>query len=205
VFWFGMAMCDDQSAPNPGGSPIARPNILCTPASDTNIYDSPDASNPRYIGKHPGVAFMELQFYPLAWFFGNSPTQWIAALNIDSDSENQNTGQGNNQACGGAIEYVNFAFIKTDGIPFPPSSPSPLGPPVSTNDKTLFMNPGDELLVTLEDTAHGLKTTVQNLTTGQTGFMVSSAANGFAEILFDPNGTNCHFATHHITYDFHPM
>jgi hypothetical protein len=205
AFWFGMAMCDDQSAPNPGGSPIAGPNILCTPASDANIYDSPHASNPRYIGKHPGVAFTELQFYPPGWFFGNSTTQWTAALNIDSDSENQNTGQGNNQACGGAIEYVNFAFIQTDGIPFPPGSPSPLGPLVSTNANTLFMNPGDELIVTLADTPHGLKTTVQDLTTGQTGFMVSSAANGFAEILFDPNGTNCDSATHNIPYDFHPM
>ena len=35
--------------------------------------------------------------------------------------------------------------------------------------------------------------------------MVSSAANGFAEILFDPTGNNCDFATHNIPYDFHPM
>jgi hypothetical protein len=35
--------------------------------------------------------------------------------------------------------------------------------------------------------------------------MVASAANGFAEILFDPNGNNCDFATHNLTYDFHPM
>jgi hypothetical protein len=32
TFWVGMAMCDDQSAPNPGGS-SAGPNILCTPDS----------------------------------------------------------------------------------------------------------------------------------------------------------------------------
>jgi hypothetical protein len=205
AFWFGMAMCDDQSAPNPGGSPGAGPNIKCVPDSDTNIYDSSNPKKKDYIGRHPGSAFMEMQFYPPGWINSNSPTQWTAALNIDSDSENQNTGQPNNAVCGGAIEYVNFAFIQTDGIPFPPGSPSPLGPFVSTNANTLFMNPGDDLVVTLVDTAHGLKVTVRDVTTGQTGFMVSSAANGFAEILFDPNGDNCDFATHNLPYDFHPM
>ena len=90
-------------------------------------------------------------------------------------------------------------------MPFPPGSPSPLGPFVALNSETLFMNSGDELVVTLEDTAHGLKITVDDLTSGESGFMVSSAANGFAEILYDPNGTNCDFATHNIAYNFHPM
>src|SRR5271165_2079973 len=39
AFWFGMAMCDDQSSPNPGGSPSAGPNIKCVPDSDANVYD----------------------------------------------------------------------------------------------------------------------------------------------------------------------
>jgi hypothetical protein len=205
AFWFGMAMCDDQSAPNPGGSPSAGPNNKCIADSDQNVYTSTDPSDSHYIGKHPGAGFMEMQFYPPGWFDSNSATQWTAALNIDSLSENYNTGQGNNAACGGAIEYVNFAFIQTDGIPFPPGSPSPLGPFVSTNANTLFMNPGDELIVTLNDTEHGLKVVVQDVTSGQTGFMVASAANGFAQILFDPNGTDCDFATHNLPYDFHPM
>jgi hypothetical protein len=80
---------------------------------------------------------MEMQFYPPGWITSNSATQWAAALNIDSLSENYNTGQGNN-ACGGAIEYVNFAYIQTDGTPYPPGSPSPLGPFVQTNANTLF-------------------------------------------------------------------
>ena len=204
AFWFGMAMCDDQSAPNPGGS-LVGPNILCTPDSNSNIFDSTDPGRPDYIGKHPGTAFMEMQFYPPGWFISPDPAHWTAALNIDSLSENMNTGQGNNAACGGAIEYVNFAFIQRDGKPFPPGSPSPLGPVVQLDEQTLRMNPGDELLVTLQDTEHGLKVTVDDLTTGQSGFMVSSAENGFAEILFDPNGDNCNFDTHNITYDFHPM
>lgn len=211
AFWLGMAMCDDQSAPNPGGSSIG-PNIRCIPDSDKNIFDGSDPTKRDYIGEHPGTAFMEMQFYPPGWITSNSLTQWTAALNIDSLSENLNTagtgaygGQGNNAACGGDIEYVNFAYIQMDGKPYPPGSPSPLGPLVSTDAETLFMNPGDELLVTLTDTEHGLKVTVQDLTTGQSGFMIASSANGFAEILFDPNGNNCDFSTHNLPYDFHPM
>jgi hypothetical protein len=213
AFWFGMAMCDDQGNPNPGGAP-GRPNIPCAPDSDSNIFDSPDPAAPDYIGNHPGTAFMEMQFYPPGWFFSNSgvidadsATKWTAALNIDSFQSNDNTGQGNNAACAAITggEYVNFAFIQRDGVPFPPGSPSPLNPAVvSTNANTLRMNGGDELIVTLTDTASGLKVTVQDLTTGQTGFMVASGANGFASVKWDPNGTNCDEATHELRHDFHP-
>lgn len=205
TFWVGMAMCDDQSAPNPGGSSVGA-NILCTPDSDSNIFDGSDPTKADYIGKHPGTAFMEMQFYPPGWFRSCDITRWCGALNIDSLSENMNTGQGNNAACGGAVEYVNFAYIQKDGIPFPPGSPSPLIPVFpATNAQTLFMNSGDELEVILQDTAHGLKITVNDLTTHESGFMVASAANLFSEILFDPNGTTCDIATHNIPHDFHPM
>jgi hypothetical protein len=209
AFWFGMAMCDDQGNPNPGGAP-GRPNIPCAPASDRNIFDSPNPAAPDYIGNHPGTAFMEMQFYPPGWLFAlfgqGTATQWTAALNIDSFQTNDNTGQTNNAACSAITndEYVNFAFIQTDGVPFPAGSPSPLGPLVSTNANTLLMNPGDELIVTLADTAQGLKVTVQDVTTGQTGFMVASGANGFASVKWDPNGNNCDFATHNLAHDFHP-
>jgi hypothetical protein len=209
AFWFGMAMCDDQGNPNPGGSP-QFPNIPCAPTSDSNIFDSPDPTAPDYIGRHPGTAFMEMQFYPPGWLFAlfgeGTATQWTAALNIDSFQSNDNTGGLNNPACRAITrdEYVNFAFIQTDGVPFPAGSPSPLGPPVSTNDKTLLMNPGDELIVTLEDTTQGLKITVQDVTSGHSGFMVASGANGFASVKWDPSGTNCDFATHNLAHDFHP-
>jgi len=212
AFWFGMAMCDDQGNPNPGGAP-GRPNIPCAPDSDSNIFDSPDPAAPDYIGNHPGTAFMEMQFYPPGWINSNSgvidadsATKWTAALNIDSFQSNDNTGQGNNAACVAFTngEYVNFAYIQTDGVPFPAGSPSPLGPFVSTNDKTLRMNGGDQLIVTIADTEHGLKVTIKDLTTGQTGFMVASGANGFASVLWDPNGNNCDFATHNLAHDFHP-
>src|SRR5215831_666603 len=61
AFWFGMAMCDDQSAPNPGGSTVGA-NVPCTGDSDANIFNSPDLTSPSYIGRHPGTAFMEMQF-----------------------------------------------------------------------------------------------------------------------------------------------
>ena len=103
AFWFGMAMCDDQSAPNPGGSTLGR-TVPCTSDSDTNIFNSSDPKSPSYIGRHPGTAFMEMQFYPPGWApwpAGNScaATQWCAALNIDSLSQNLNTGQQLNPTC----------------------------------------------------------------------------------------------------------
>src|SRR6266550_8458977 len=69
AFWFGMAMCDTQSYPE------LLPN--CKPDSDSNIVDP--AISPR----HPGVAFMEMQFYPPGWAFfpqaggiSCDPTKW---------------------------------------------------------------------------------------------------------------------------------
>jgi hypothetical protein len=205
TFWFGMAMCDDQSAPNPGGSSVGR-NILCTPSSDLNIFDGRDSTAPDYIGKHPGTAFMEMQFYPPGWFIGCETDRWCSALTIDSLSQNQNTGLGNNKACGGAIEYVNRAFITKSGKPTGP--PAPLRQnhqSFTSNGDTLFYNPGDILRVVFRDTAHGLRVEIKDLTTGESGSMTASAANGFAEILYDPAGTNCNPATHNIPYDFHPM
>jgi hypothetical protein len=200
AFWFGMAMCDTQSFPEYTHS--------CQAASDSNIFDSPNPANAHYIGKHPGTAFMEMQFYPPGWLFTSfDPTHWAAALNVDSLSQDGNSGQPNNAQCQRfGVEYVNFALIQTDGIP--PGPPNPFdqnGNTFTPNANTLFMNPGDELIVTEEDTAQGLKITIQDLTTGQTGFMVASAQNGFGQILWDPNGTNCNPATHNLAYDFHPM
>jgi hypothetical protein len=89
AIWFGMALCDNQSAPEFTHAP-------CTPDSDTNIFDSGDVNDPHYIGKHPGTAFMELQFYPpgwVAWPPGAScdATKWCVALAIFSLSLDQNT------------------------------------------------------------------------------------------------------------------
>src|SRR6266581_9381040 len=53
AMWLGMALCDTQSYPEQVST--------CTPDSDSNIVD------PAVSPKHPGTAFMELQFYPPGW------------------------------------------------------------------------------------------------------------------------------------------
>jgi len=93
-------MCDDQSAPNPGGSSVG-PNILCTPNSDLNIFDGTDSTAPDYIGKHPGTAFMEMQFYPPGWFFSCDTTdRWCSALTIDSCRKTRTLGRATTQPAG---------------------------------------------------------------------------------------------------------
>ena len=52
AYWFGMIMCDTQSAPE-------FQHRTCKPDSDSNIFDSTDPSSSRYIGKAPGNAYME--------------------------------------------------------------------------------------------------------------------------------------------------
>lgn len=162
--WFGLPICDSDS----------YPQNRCRPDSDHN---SGLISNP----KASGSAFLELQFYPPGFppfqdAVSCSQTQWCVALTIDS-LECTFGFKTCNTSC---IEPVNFAYLQTDGVPAGPPSPqlvdvqSFLG-----NARTLTMNPGDVLSASLEDTAAGLKTTVVDRTTGRTGFMVASAANGF--------------------------
>src|SRR6266705_2370290 len=202
AFWFGMAMCDTQSDPNF--------TTTCTPDSDTNIFDNPNPSAPDYIGHHPGTAFMEMQFYPpgwVAWPPGHScdPTHYCAALNIDSFSDNANTGQINNAACLNTvgIEPVNFAFITKNGVAHAPANPvdATLATYTPNPRKDLFMNPGDTLIVDMHDTASGFEVVIHDLTTGETGSMTASVRNGFGQVKFDPNSTTCQ----NIPYAFHPM
>src|SRR5579885_250179 len=196
AFWFGMAMCDTQSFPEQVST--------CTPDSDSNIVD------PAVSPNHPGTAFMEMQFYPPGWVpwpagVSCDPTQWCAELNIDSLSENPVTGQTNNATCLAqvGIEPVNFAFITKNGVSQAPANPvqSTLATFTADPTKDLFMNSGDQLAVDLHDTANGLTVIIRDLSTGQTGSMTASAANGFGQVKFDPSGTSCT----NIPYDFHPM
>ena len=58
----------------------------------------PEPDKPDYIGKHPGNAYMELQFYgpgyvPQFEGFGCTAHQYCAAMTIDSLASNQNTGR----------------------------------------------------------------------------------------------------------------
>jgi hypothetical protein len=85
---------------------------------------------------------------------------------------------------GNCIEPTNFAFIQTDGVPTGPPSPQLSNLATNTpNSKTLLMNPGDTIRARIFDAAvpggHALETRIDDLTTGQSGFMIASAANGF--------------------------
>jgi hypothetical protein len=196
TFWFGMAMCDTQS----------YPELLstCTPDSDTNIVDP--AISPR----HPGTAFMEMQFYPPGWVrwpAGDScdATKWCAALNIDSYDYNPVTGKPNNSACLSTvgIEPVNFAFITKSGMSQAPANPVDATTATYTPNpkKDLFMSSGDRLTLAMHDTAKGLHVEIHDMTTGESGSMTASAANGFGQVVYNPSGTTCQVNP----YDFHPM
>lgn len=206
AFWFGMAMCDTQSYP--------EHTTVCNPDTDANIFTSTNSADPKFMGNAPGVAFMEMQFYPPGWVLwpaGNScdATKWCAALNIDSLSENPITGQLNNATClsDAGLEYVNFAFITKNGVSHAPASPLLATLATFTPDpaKDFFMNSGDELIVKEYDTKSGLRIVVNDQTTHTSGSMTASAANGFGEVLFDPAGANCDPANHNLPTDFHPM
>jgi hypothetical protein len=199
--WFGMAMCDSQSFPEQVKT--------CPPDSDRNALD------PAVSPKHVGQAYMEMQFYPPGWVpwpawrvavgaSSCSPTQWCAAMNIDSLSLNPVTNRLNNPTCQAqaGVEYLNFAFITKSG-----KSQAPANPLDSTNStftpgsQDLFMNPGDHLKVAFTDTPSGEQVMISDLTTGQTGSMTASAANGFAQIKYAPGATSCTA----IPYNFHAM
>jgi hypothetical protein len=210
AFWFGMALCDDQSAPNPGGSSVG-PQKLCTPNSDSNIFTGTDPTKPNYMGLTPGTAFMEMQFYPPGWgnvgtgiSCGPNNTQWCAALNIDSDSENENTGVLNNAACLNAAnqEYVNYAIITKSGHSQAPADPlRQTLATFSTGPDTLEMNSGDQLSVNLHDTGDGFRVDITDHTTHQSGSMTASIANGFGHPLYEPTASTCTDQP----YAFHPM
>jgi hypothetical protein len=63
------------------------------------------------------------------------------------------------------------------------------------------MNSGDSIQISEHDTAAGFRVTLDDLTTGQSGFMTASVGNGFGQVKFDPHGSGCTL----IPYAFHPM
>jgi hypothetical protein len=165
ALWYSMALCD------PNSYPLAP----CQPDSDTN---SPHGS---FLGG--GSAFLELQFYPpgfppLADGLSCDGTHWCAALTIDSLECTPGFTSCNNNC----TEPVNFAFVQTNGVPTGPPSPQDANVrSVTPNQATLRMNPGDKLKIRIFDNrkAGALETQIRDLSSGRTGFMLASAANGF--------------------------
>jgi hypothetical protein len=129
---------------------------------------------------------MEMQFYPP----GNPPfidsqscdtTHWCAALTIDS-LECTAAFASCNKDC---EEPANFAFIQRNGVPTGP--PGPADADVATevnNNQTLLMNSGDTIRFHMFDApapggGDAFEVVMDDLTTGRSGFMQASAANGF--------------------------
>ena len=210
TFWLSITMCDTESSPNYTKS--------CKPNSDANArFRSNDPRSPHYIGKSPGNAFMELQFYAPGWVpqfdgFGCTATKWCANMTIDSLSDQDNTGIAQNSDCLEnhflvGEEPINWAYITKSGVSQAPANPLALSDDpnltglVVDPHKALLMNPGDELRVFMHDTDAGYRVDITDLTTGASGSMTASIANGFGHVLFQPDAKKCHVKP----YAFHPM
>jgi hypothetical protein len=187
--WFSMAICDGNS----------YPQLPCTPQSDAN------APSKNFEGG--GSAFMEMQFYPPGFApFADSVscdnTHWCAALNIDSLECTFGFASCNTNC----EEPVNFAFVQTDGVPAGPPSPQLADLATFTpNNKTLLMNPGDQVSVHMSDApvpngGNAFEVVIDDHTTGQTGSMQASAANGFQNTsMADCSGTPFNFQPEYST------
>ena len=125
---------------------------------------------------------MELQFYPPGFSSAISCDNghWCSALNIDSLECTRNFTCNPN-----CTEPVNFAYIADNGVPAGPPSPQlSNGSTFSPNAHTLLMNPGDTIRIHMWDAplrggGHAFEVRETDLTTGQSGFMIASARNGF--------------------------
>jgi hypothetical protein len=209
TFWFGLTLCDTESAP--------EFTKTCNPDTDANDLVGSNPAAPDYIGKHPGNAYMELQFYgpgyvPQFEGFGCAATVYCAAMTIDSLGLNQNTGVANTSACNnyllGGEEPINWAYVTKSGVSQAPADPlftgtfsAPNFSAVNPNlSKDLLMKPGDRIRIHMYDTPAGFRTDLTDLTSGESGSMTASTANGFAHVLYTPAAKTCTSAP----YAFHP-
>ncbi|HET9895855.1 MAG TPA: hypothetical protein VFQ44_13085 [Streptosporangiaceae bacterium] len=187
--WISTVVCDPNSAPL----------LPCAPGSDRNA--------PK--GTYPGAgsAFVELQFYPpgFAPFTDNiscDNTHWCSALTIDSI---ECTGNGSGPCNDNCVEPINFAFIQLNGKPTGPPSPQLASNATFTpNKNTLLMNPGDKITIRMFDATikggHALEAVETDHSTGKSGFMIASGANGFMNSdPFTCDGTRFNFQPEYNT------
>src|SRR5439155_6480636 len=108
-----------------------------------------------------------------------------SSFNVD-----MNNNVPNNADCQAKVglEPANFAFVTKNGRPHAPAGPLDITLDSFTpNPATdLFMNAGDRVTISVHDSPSGLVTSIQDGSTGQSGSMTASAANGFAQVNFDP-------------------
>lgn len=205
AFWFGMVLCDTQSAPNF--------THVCVPNTDANIFENPNPHARHFIGHHPGAAFLELQFYPPGGLSTCSdPKLWCVAMAIFSFNVQDLTSTLNNADCQSLVglEPSNFALLTATGVS--QSAADPLNPDIAGKfgvipGTTFQMNPGDRVQVTVRDTQDGLQAILHDLTLRTTGSMTASIANGFAQVNFIPDPDPAHptVTCTSTPYAFHPM
>ena len=123
-----------------------------------------------------GSAILELQFYPPGSNCPGDDSKWCASLTIDELTTN----------CG---EPIKGAPITTDGTPGGPR---------------LLMSPSDSIRITIKDTANGLENDVEDLTSGQTGSMVASGANGFTQTVESTHAVDPSATCPTSAFDYHP-
>ena len=155
TFWFGLTLCDTESAP--------EYTKKCTPDSTRTTSSGIDPTKPDYIGKHPGNAYMELQFY------GPGLRPAVRGLRLQRDpvlrgddhrqpdrstrppaSATTTTATTTSSA---AIEPINWAYVTRSGKSQAPANPLFTGTFDSPNlaavtpdyNKDLMMNPGDRI------------------------------------------------------------
>ena len=118
-------------------------------------HDGPD-----YIGKHPGTAFLEVQFYPPGWApwppgVSCDASKWCAAMAIFSLTQDQNTGVLNNDDCLGHAPGSSRRTSRSSRRRQPARAAEPARRDVATftpNAATdLFMGSGDKLTVDIHD------------------------------------------------------
>ncbi len=194
--WFSMAMCD----------PGSYPQAACRPESDSNAPTCTGV-NTTNCSSGGGSAFMEFQLYPPGmppWADSTScdDSHWCAALTIDSLECTTGFATCN----GDCEEPVNSAWIQRDGVPTGPPDPQDSDLASDTpNRETLLLNPGDRIVIHMFDApapggGDAFEVAVRDLSTGQSGWMQASAANGFASTsINDCSGTPYNFQPEYST------
>jgi hypothetical protein len=86
------------------------------------------------------------------------------------------------QSCTPKVMPISSITLTKNGTAIAPANPVQHTLTTFTPDpgKVLFMNPGDQLVVAMHDTADGFQVVINDLTTGETGSMTARIANSSA-------------------------
>ena len=194
-------------------TPQSYPLNPCKPRSDSNAPKHPPHVRPgRRRQLVPRDAVLRRRGSRRSSTTSRATTPTGARRCTSTTSSARSGSQSCNNNC---IEPTNFAFIQTDGVPTGPPSPQlATAASFTPNGNTLLMNPGDRLRIHIWDArlpggGHALETSIKDLTTGQSGFMIASAKNGFMQTsIADCSGTPFNYQPEYSTAkkaEHHPV